>query len=129
LPGDIAAKILAAIALPPQAAPGGSANAGRAETTWARSGQIITSRRGAAETKNRSAVDGRRRGSHGTIRIRFHHTSSLEIVPQRLGLGAQRVVVEVHRLCVDEHVVERAPPLGLEPLTDRGAPAAELRVP
>ena len=47
---------------------------------------------------------------------------------KRLGFGAERVVVHLERLNLGQHVVERTPPLRLEPLADRRAAPAELRV-
>ena len=43
-----------------------------------------------------------------------------------LRLGAQRVVLELDRLRLRQHVVERAPPFGLEPLANRRATATKL---
>ena len=48
---------------------------------------------------------------------------------QLLGFGAQRVVVEVERLGVGDHLVERLAPLGLEPLANgrRGGPTSSVK--
>jgi hypothetical protein len=51
----------------------------------------------------------------------------LELPPQLGGFDAQRVVVEVHRGHLGDHLLERALPLGLEPLANRGSAPGELR--
>jgi hypothetical protein len=59
-------------------------------------------------------------------RQRVHWPQRLELRAKLLGLGAQRLVVDLDRRERDEQLVERLPPLGLEPLTDRRAPPRQL---
>jgi hypothetical protein len=61
-------------------------------------------------------------------RERVHDAELLELRAQVVELRAQRRRLDVDRLERRQQIVERTPPLGLEPLAQRVAPTRELRV-
>src|ERR671915_99023 len=60
---------------------------------------------------------------------RVHGAELLELLAHGIALGAQGSLVQIDRRGRREQLVERAAPLGLESLADRGAPSGQLRVP
>src|ERR1019366_2696569 len=59
-------------------------------------------------------------------RERVHRPERFDALAQLLGFGPQRVLIGIDSGIVPEQFVERAAPLCLEALANRGAPAGEL---
>ncbi len=57
---------------------------------------------------------------------RVHRAERLEVLAQLCDFGAEGVVVDLHGRGGREHLLERAPPLGLQSLTDRRPPPRQL---